>query len=79
MVRFHVSDEDGTLEYGNAHGDIFGKGVNLDVYTKALLKHIAHNFDEMFTQSKRLVWTPPNANGTGEVWSKFRDLVGRHG
>ena len=44
MVRFHVSDEDGTLEYGHAHGDIFGRGVHIDVYTKALLKHIAHNF-----------------------------------
>ena len=43
MVRFHVSDEDGTLEYGNAHGDIFGVGIHLDVYMKALLKHIAHN------------------------------------
>ena len=73
MVRFHVSDEDGTLEYGHAHGDIFGRGVHIDVYTKALLKHIAHNFDEMFNQSKRLVWTPPNANGTGEQWFAFRN------
>ena len=33
MVKFRVSDEDGTLEYGDAHGDIFGTGVHIDVYT----------------------------------------------
>ena len=55
MVKFKP-DEAGTLEYSDVHGDIFGTGIPLSVYMKALLKQIAFNLEEMFDGRKRLEW-----------------------
>ena len=67
MVKFKP-DEAGTLEYSDVHGDIFGTGIPLSVYMKALLKQIAFNLEEMFDGRKRLEW-----NDNAEAWPVFRN------